>query len=64
VELTVFNLLGQRVGYRSYERLPAGPNAIQWDGRSIAGDLLTSGTYLCRLQAGTRSLNGRFTLVR
>ena len=41
-----------------------GGHRVEWDGRSDAGALLSSGLYLCRLEAGSRSEARRIALVR
>jgi Tol biopolymer transport system component len=64
VELTVYNLAGQKVvslvnGYRQ-----AGSYTMHWDGRDEAGRALASGVYLYRLQAGTRVETRKLLLLR
>ena len=41
-----------------------GGHRVEWDGRSDAGALLSSGLYLDRLEAGSRSEARRIALVR
>ena len=58
VQLTIYNVNGQKLrtlfsGHRS-----AGNYQAIWDGQDNAGQVLPSGTYICRLEkigAGTKS---------
>ncbi|MGB2697452.1 MAG: FlgD immunoglobulin-like domain containing protein, partial [Candidatus Zixiibacteriota bacterium] len=52
VELTIYNIMGQKVkvlvdGYQS-----SGARKVTWDGRDEKGERVASGIYLYRLQAG------------
>ena len=51
VELTVFNLLGQRVRVLVSENQQAGVYRQRWDGRDTAGLQMPSGLYIYRLKA-------------
>ena len=53
VELTVYNLLGQKVRTLVHRRQPAGRYQVQWDGRDDQGKPVASGVYLYRLRAGS-----------
>lgn len=46
------------------ELMPAGHYDLDWDGRDDAGNRVTAGMYLVRLQAGGRVLTRRVSLVR
>jgi len=64
VELSVYNLAGQRVvklvdGWRE-----AGTYTLRWDGRDGGGRELASGVYLCRLAAGDQVRTRRLLLLR
>ena len=52
VKLTVYNLLGQRVAVLldNQTRL-TGTHTVQWNGRDDAGQLVSSGVYVYRLEA-------------
>ena len=53
VELSIYNLMGERVGTLLDDRMSAGRHRVQWDGSRFA-----SGVYFVRMQAG------RFTGMR
>lgn len=53
VNLRVYNLLGQQVKTLvDHEVKQAGYHAAIWDGRNGAGNIVASGVYLVRMQAG------------
>ena len=54
VELTVYDVLGQRIRRLVAESLRAGVYRMVWDGRDVGGGAVSSGVYFYRLQAGQR----------
>jgi hypothetical protein len=64
VKMEVFNLLGQRVRTLVAETQNAGSYKQIWDGRDDSGAQLPSGTYFCRLKAGSFIANKTLTLLR
>jgi hypothetical protein len=46
------------------DRLPAGPHAVEWNGRDSAGRTCATGIYLYRLTAGKETLSRKMVLVR
>jgi len=64
VRLTLFDLGGRRVRTLVDEELSAGPHQAVWDGSGEAGSRLSGGLYFARLEAGSRSLTRRVTLLR
>lgn len=52
IELTIFNILGQKIRTLVNCTQPAGSYQIQWDGRDNAGRNVASGIYLYRFKAG------------
>jgi hypothetical protein len=52
VKLEIYNLLGQKVATLFDGQLPAGNHQIIWDGKNLKGELVSSGIYFYRLQAG------------
>lgn len=49
VELTIYNLLGQKIRTLVDGRQPAGFHQVEWDGRDDAGRQVASGVYFYRL---------------
>ena len=54
VELSVFNLAGQKVATLAHGHREAGTYTLRWDGRDKSGRELASGVYLYRLRTGDR----------
>jgi len=63
VELTVFNLAGQKVATLVKGVRNAGTNAVRWDGRDDSGRALASGVYLYRLKVDERQVETRKLLL-
>jgi len=64
VELAVYNGLGQKVRTLVDRQLEPGRYAARWDGRDGAGQHVSAGVYLCRLQAGNFALTRKLVLFR
>lgn len=52
VELSVFNVTGEKVRTLISAPLPAGEHTVSWDGKDASGGNLASGIYVYRLKAG------------
>jgi hypothetical protein len=63
-ELSVYNMLGQRVRRLIKGSLPPGSYHIQWDGRNEAGQTVASGLYLYRLRVGRFVATRKMLMVR
>ncbi len=55
VEISIYNMLGQKVRTLVNSPLGAGYHTAYWNGMSNTGESLPSGAYLIRMQAGTHS---------
>jgi hypothetical protein len=64
VKLEVYDLGGHLVRTLRHEVLPAGRNAVKWDGRDDQGRELSSGAYFYRLSGPVETLTGKMMLVR
>jgi len=64
VELTVYNVAGQRVRTLVNGRQRAGYKAIEWDGRDDAGRRVAPGVYFYRMKAGKFEATRKLTLLR
>lgn len=53
VQLRVFNVLGQEIRTLVSEVQGAGKQTITWDGKNNAGQVVSSGVYVYRLEAGS-----------
>ena len=50
VELSIFNLLGQKLTTLVNQKQPGGFYTVQWDGKNDFGDLVSSGIYVYQLK--------------
>ena len=52
VELTIYNILGQKVKTLVDEYQDAGNKQVEWDGKTDKGDEVASGVYFYRIETG------------
>ncbi len=64
VQITIYNILGQRIRRLAGETFSAGEHTILWDGRDDAGLLLSSGVYIYEIRAGEFIERKKMTLLR
>ncbi len=64
VKLTVMNLLGQQVTTLVSGELPAGSQAIRWNGRDDAGRVMPSGVYFYRIETPEFTQTKRMILMK
>ena len=64
VELSLYDVLGQRVIQLQSGWLQAGSYALSWDGRSAAGYPLASGVYFYRLRASEGVATRKLLMLR
>ncbi len=64
VDLSLYDLDGQRVATLLSGMRPAGAYAVTWDGTDEIGRLAATGVYLVRLHAGRVDRTRKLTLIR
>ncbi|MGH1362895.1 MAG: T9SS type A sorting domain-containing protein [Calditrichia bacterium] len=64
VTLHIFNVLGQKVTTLVDDKLSAGSYDMRWDGRSQSGNIVSSGVYFYRIEAGDFVKTRKMLLVR
>jgi len=64
VELTVYNIKGQRVARLVNSEQPAGEHRVVWDGRDERGNPVSSGVYFYRLSAGDITEQRKMMLLK
>jgi hypothetical protein len=64
VEITIYNLLGQKVRVLVDEVRQAGIHQAHWDGRASNGQDVASGIYLYRLKTGSQARSKKMVLLR
>ncbi|HEX2897352.1 MAG TPA: T9SS type A sorting domain-containing protein, partial [candidate division Zixibacteria bacterium] len=63
-ELSIFNLLGQRVRVLINRTFDAGVHKVSWDGKDELGGDVSSGIYFYRLTAGTDVISKKMILIK
>ncbi|RKX24653.1 MAG: hypothetical protein DRP45_07750 [Candidatus Zixiibacteriota bacterium] len=64
VELSIYNLLGQRVRTLVEGQRPAGSHRVIWDGRNNGGLPVATGIYLYRLQVDDQIKTKKMLLLK
>ncbi len=64
IELSVFNILGQKVATLASGVFNPGVHEIRWEGRDDNGAKLPSGVYFCKLAAGKKQLIHKMVLSK
>ena len=64
VKINIYNVLGQNVRILVDELKPAGSYSIKWDGENEAGNQLTNGVYIYRMEAGNFSFTRKLMLMK
>jgi hypothetical protein len=64
VNVAVFDILGRRIRVLVNEEMTAGLKRVTWDGRDENGQEVSSGVYLCRMNAGGFSDARKMLLLR
>jgi hypothetical protein len=64
VEVTVFNLLGQRVATVFHRQVFSGINTLYWNGTDELGRHVASGIYIARLKTPTTVLSKKMLYLK
>lgn len=64
VEVSVYNLAGQRIRTLQNGSLDAGIHTLTWDGRDNRQQTVANGVYLYRLKAAEQTLTERMVILR
>ncbi len=64
VEITVYNISGQKIKTLVKHKEETGCRQVRWDGRNDEGKQVASGIYFYRLKAGEFTLTRRMLLLR
>ncbi len=64
VNLTIYNILGQRIIGLVNDALPAGRHQITWEGLDSKGNPVASGIYFAKFIAGDYSVSRKMTIVK
>lgn len=64
VNLTIYNMLGQKVRTLVDNEISAGTQSVVWDGKDNAGNVVPSGIYLYQMNAGTFTASKKMMLLK
>ncbi len=64
VELSIYNMLGQKVRTLTNEIKNAGAHTLKWNGLDEMGQSVSTGIYLYRLTSGTKSITKKMALMK
>jgi hypothetical protein len=64
VELSIYNLLGEKVRTLVKQRQPAGYYEVKWDGRDRFGNTAGSGIFFYQIQAAEYVKSRKMVLLR
>ncbi len=64
VVINIYNTLGQQIGTLIDTQYAAGFHSMRWDGKDRNGRPVSSGVYLCQIQAGAFSQVKKMSLIR
>ncbi|MFQ5604141.1 MAG: FlgD immunoglobulin-like domain containing protein, partial [bacterium] len=64
LELSIYNLLGQKIRTLAKGSQVAGNHQVTWDGKDEAGQVVSSGLYIYTLRTGDRVLNKKMVFLR
>tara|TARA_B100000945_G_scaffold255171_1_gene212327 strand:+ start:440 stop:2215 length:1776 start_codon:yes stop_codon:yes gene_type:complete len=64
INLTIYNLLGQKVRVLENASRQAGTHTLRWDGRDQMGQDVSTGVYLYTLTNGTKSITKKMALMK
>ncbi len=64
VELTIHNIIGQKLATLVSEFQPKGRKQVIWNGRDDEGNVVASGVYFYRLKAGERSYTRKMIILK
>ncbi len=64
VKITIFNMLGEPIKTVVNKHHEAGTYKVTWDGTNNAGDVVSSGTYIYKMNAGTFTATRKMVLLK
>ncbi len=64
VNLTIYNIMGQKIKTIAQGWYEAGSHAVTWDGKNEAGSVVASGIYFYKLSAGDKVITKKMSLLK
>ena len=63
VSQQIYDLMGKLVWQENAGRMAAGEQALTWDGRGMHGEKAAAGTYIFKIQAADKAVQGKVVLA-
>ena len=64
IDLSIIDVMGNTVKNLIHENRPAGNSSINWDGKNMMGESVTSGIYFYLLKVNGMSLKKKMVLLK
>jgi len=64
VSLEIYNVAGRKVATLVDGEMPAGPHAVEWNGKTADGSRVASGVYFYRLESGEKRASKKMVLMK
>ena len=64
IDLSIIDVMGNTVKKLTHEKRPAGNALINWDGKNMMGESVTSGIYFYLLKVNGMSLKKKMVLLK
>jgi hypothetical protein len=64
IELSVYNMRGEKVATLLSSRQEAGSYTLNWDGRDQQSETISSGIYFLKIESGNYSKTNKMVFVR
>ena len=64
IELSIIDIMGDTVKKLMHEKRPVGNSTINWDGKNMIGESVTSGIYFYLFKVNGRSFKNKMVLLK
>ena len=64
IDLSIIDIMGNTIKKLIHEKRPAGNSTVNWDGKNMNGESVTSGIYFCLLNVKKKSFKSKIVLIK
>ena len=64
IDLSIIDIMGNTIKKLVHEKRPAGNSTVNWDGKNMNGESVTSGIYFCLLNVKKKSFKSKIVLIK
>ena len=64
IDLSITDIMGNTIKKLVHEKRPAGNSTVNWDGKNMNGESVTSGIYFCLLNVKKKSFKSKIVLIK